>query len=248
MADHSWLDEHVELYAINALDDDEVERLERELAQEAEPVRSRYLREIGRTREALVEMTAVDATPPPPQLREALLAALPTAVPQADAESAKVISLAERRRRFSIAVGAVAAALILVIGGVMVGRVTAPEEKAPVSALEQQTMAILGSADMQLQRDSLSDGGSVIVATSREVNQAVVIAEGLPPTPPGQTYQMWLLGEGHDPTSVGTMGAEPVRQAVPITDLIGSDRIAVTIEPEGGSPQPTGEVVTNVPF
>ncbi|WP_374474336.1 hypothetical protein [Williamsia sp. DF01-3] len=63
MADHSWLDEHVELYAINALDDDEVERLERELAQEAEPVRSRYLREIGRTREALVEMTAVDATP-----------------------------------------------------------------------------------------------------------------------------------------------------------------------------------------
>lgn len=248
MANRSWLDEHVELYAINALDDDEVERLEDALAQAPEPVRSQYLREIGRTREALVEMTAVDATPPPPQLREAVLAAFPTAVPQLDAESAKVISLAERRRRFSIAVGAVAAALILVIGGVMVGRVTAPEEKAPASALEQQTMAILGSADMQLKRDSLSDGGSVIVATSREANQAVVIAEGLPLTPPGQTYQMWLLGEGHDPTSVGTMGAEPARQAVPITDLTGSDRIAVTIEPEGGSPQPTGEFVTAVQF
>jgi anti-sigma-K factor RskA len=248
MAEHSWLDEHVELYAINALDDDEENRLERALAQEPEPVRSRYLREIARTREALVQMTEVDATPPPPQLREALLAALPSELPEVGEPSAKVINLAERRRRFSIAVGAVAAALILVIGGVMVGRVTAPEEKAPASALEQQTMAILGSPDMQLQRDTLSDGGSVIVAASREANQAVVIAEGLPPTPVGQTYQMWLLGEGHDPTSVGTMGAEPVRQAVPIADLTGSDRIAVTIEPEGGSPQPTGEVVTNVSF
>jgi anti-sigma-K factor RskA len=248
LADNTWLDEHVELYAINALDNDEVERLERELTRAPEAERSRYLREIGRTREALVQMTAVDETPPPPQLRESLLAALPSALPEVGSAPAKVINLAERRRRFSIAVSAVAAALILVIGGVMVGRVTAPEEKAPVSALEQQTMAILGAGDMQLKKDTLSDGGSVTVATSREANQAVVIAEGLPPTPAGQTYQMWLLGEGHDPTSVGTMGAEPVRQAVPIADLTGSDRIAVTIEPDGGSPQPTGEVVTAVQF
>jgi anti-sigma-K factor RskA len=101
---------------------------------------------------------------------------------------------------------------------------------------------------MQVKRDTLSDGGTVIVAASREVNKAVVIAEGLPPTPEGRTYQMWLLGEGHDPTSVGTMGDEPVRQTVPIDDLTDSDRIAITIEPEGGSLQPTSEAVIAVPF
>jgi anti-sigma-K factor RskA len=249
MAEHSWLDEHVELYAINALDHDEVERLERELARETEAERSRYLREIGRTREALAQMSAADETAPPPHLREALLAALPSALPEAGSAPNNVVDLAARRRRLSVAIGAVAAALILVIGGVMVGRVTAPDEKAPVaSAIEQQTMQVLGASDVQVKRDTLSDGGTVIVAASRDVNKAVVIAEGLPPTPAGSTYQMWLLGEDHDPTSVGTMGDEPVRQAVPITDLTGSDRIAVTIEPEGGSAQPTGEAVTTVPF
>jgi anti-sigma-K factor RskA len=246
MAEHSWLDEHVELYAINALDNDESERIERELARETDAERSRYLREISRTREALAQMSAGNETAPPPQLREALLAALPSASPDVGSTPDNVVDLAARRRRLSVAVSAVAAALILVIGGVLVGRVTAPDEKAPVaSAIEQQ---ILGAADMQVKRDTLSDGGTVIVAASREVNKAVVIAEGLPPTPDGRTYQMWLLGEGHDPTSIGTMGDEPVRQTVPIDDLTDSNRIAITIEPEGGSPQPTSEAVIAVPF
>lgn len=263
MADHSWLDEHIELFAVGALDDTEIDRVEIEIARETVEEQRRYRREVSRTREALARMTIQDETPPPPRIREQLLASL-SAPPDFDRStdgvdpvaargavvgtSDNVIDLAARRRRVSLAVGSVAAALMLIIGGVLVGRVTAPESSAPVaSQLEQDTSAVLTAPDMQLRQDALG-GGNVTVAASRESNKAVVFADGLPPTPTGQTYQMWLIGDSHDPTSVGLMQGDPGRQVVALDDLTGSDQLGITIEPEGGSPQPTSEVITAVQF
>lgn len=264
MAEHSWLDEHIELYAVGALDDTEIDRVEVEIARETVLEQRRYRREVTRTREALASLSVQDATPPPPQIRDQLLASLtsgpvdgPEAPPDFDRSTdgvdevdrpANVIDLDARRRRISLAVGAVAAALMLIVGGVLVGRVTAPESKAPVaSELEQDTSKVLSAPDMQLRQDALGDG-SVTVAASREQNTAVVFADGLPPTPTGQTYQMWLLGDSHDPTSVGLMQGDPGRQVVALDDLTDSNKLGITIEPDGGSPQPTGEVITAVQF
>lgn len=269
MADHSWLDEHIELYAVGALDDTEIDRIEVEIARETVAEQRRYRHEVARTREALARMTVQVATPPPPQIRELIMANLSSqprsssdgraAPPDFDrstdgvdigkaAPPNNVIDLAARRRRISLAVGSVAAALMLIIGGVLVGRVTAPDTGAPVaSQLEQDTSAVLSAPDMQLRQDALGDG-NVTVAASRESNKAVVFADGLPPTPTGQTYQMWLLGESHDPTSVGLMQGDPGRQVIALDDLTGSNQLGITIEPDGGSPQPTSEVITAVQF
>ncbi|WP_207836069.1 anti-sigma factor [Williamsia soli] len=263
MAEHSWIDEHIELYAVGALDDTEIDRIEVEIARETVAEQRRYRHEVSRTREALAKMTIEVATPPPPRIREQLLASLssqPLDPPDFDrstdgvdpgkavSASNNVIDLAARRRRISLAVGSVAAALMLVIGGVLVGRVTAPDTGAPVaSELEQDTSKVLSAPDMQLRQDAVG-GGNVTVAASREANTAVVFADGLPPTPTGQTYQMWLLGDSHDPTSVGLMQGDPGRQVIALDDLTGSDKLGITIEPDGGSPQPTGEVITAVQF
>ncbi|ORM27710.1 anti-sigma factor [Williamsia sp. 1135] len=263
MAEHSWLDEHIELYAVGALDDTEIDRIEVEIARETVAEQRRYRHEVSRTREALAKMTVQVATPPPPQIREQLLASLssqPLEPPGFDrstdgvdpdkavSPSNNVIDLAARRRPISLAVGSVAAALMLIIGGVLVGRVTAPDTGAPVaSELEQDTSKVLSAPDMQLRQDAVG-GGNVTVAASREANTAVVFADGLPPTPTGQTYQMWLLGDSHDPTSVGLMQGDPGRQVIALDDLTGSDKLGITIEPDGGSPQPTGEVITAVQF
>jgi anti-sigma-K factor RskA len=77
-------------------------------------------------------------------------------------------------------------------------------------------------------------------------NQFIVTAFALPPAPPGRTYQLWAIAEGRSPVSMGTFETEddgrafvilPVDAAVADAGFI--DYCGVTLEPDGGSPQPT---------
>ncbi|PXW35840.1 UNVERIFIED_CONTAM: anti-sigma-K factor RskA [Williamsia faeni] len=245
MAENSWLDEHIELYALGALEADEVERVEREIAAAPVAERQRYRGEITRTREALASLSAGYATPPPPRIRQLVLADLP---PRETVPS-NVIDITSRRRRVTIAVGAVAAALALIVGGVLVGRVTAPDATGPVAQdVDKQISQVLAAPDMKLQQADIGEDTSVTVVASREEDKAVVLADGLPAVPAGQTYQMWLMGDDHDPVSVGLMQGSPGRQAVAVDNVSGSDTFGVTVEPAGGSPQPTGDPVVVVSF
>ncbi|WP_020107112.1 anti-sigma factor domain-containing protein [Nocardia sp. 348MFTsu5.1] len=245
MAENSWLDEHIELYALGALEADEVERVEREIAAAPVAERQRYRREITRTREALASLSAGYATPPPPRIRQLVLADLPPR----ETMPSNVVDITSRRRRVTIAVGAVAAALALIVGGVLVGRVTAPDATGPVAQdVDNQISQVLAAPDMQLQQADIGEDTSVTVVASREEDKAVVLADGLPAVPAGQTYQMWLMGDDHDPVSVGLMQGSPGRQAVAVDNVSGSDTFGVTVEPAGGSPQPTGDPVVAVSF
>jgi anti-sigma-K factor RskA len=79
----------------------------------------------------------------------------------------------------------------------------------------------------------------------RERN-ALFYASALPPLAPDKTYQLWLIADGK-PVSAGTFavdarGAGSLR----VDDIPGVESIeawAVTVEPRGGVPQPTGEMV-----
>lgn len=83
--------------------------------------------------------------------------------------------------------------------------------------------------------------GRVYVSASRGVFFA---AEGLPPLPAGRTYQLWTIVAGQ-PVSHGVFGLEADGRA----QVLGQappgpvDAIAVTIEPAGGVPAPTGDKV-----
>ena len=74
----------------------------------------------------------------------------------------------------------------------------------------------------------------------------VVTALGLPPAPAGKTYQLWAIRKGKPPLSMGTFDADPNGRAVttlPVAQEITNggfiDDCALTVEPVGGSPQPT---------
>jgi anti-sigma-K factor RskA len=73
-----------------------------------------------------------------------------------------------------------------------------------------------------------------------------VISHGLPPVPPGKAYQLWFLTSG-PPIPSGTFQPDLhsrgiVRAKLPPgrTDIAGA---AVSLEPAGGVPQPTGNIV-----
>lgn len=76
--------------------------------------------------------------------------------------------------------------------------------------------------------------------------QFIVTAFRLPQAPEGKTYQLWALRKGQAPLSMGTFAVNTsgrtmttlaVSNAITEGGLI--DDCALTIEPDGGSPQPT---------
>ena len=75
---------------------------------------------------------------------------------------------------------------------------------------------------------------------------AVLIIIGLSPLEPGRTYQVWLI-DGGAPVSAGLLTVDEQGQGVLVVtseEAIGSfNSLGISVEPEGGSPQPTGEIV-----
>lgn len=76
--------------------------------------------------------------------------------------------------------------------------------------------------------------------------RAVFYASHLPPAPDERTYQLWFIADG-EPMSAGVFEVDPEGEAtLLVEDVAPVDSIqawAVTVEPEGGVPQPTGEMV-----
>lgn len=71
----------------------------------------------------------------------------------------------------------------------------------------------------------------------------LMIASNLPKLEAGKTYQMWLIPKGKNPVSGGLFrtddrGGATHLQAGPI-DVANIAAVAVSLEPESGSPQPT---------
>ena len=86
--------------------------------------------------------------------------------------------------------------------------------------------------------------GQLIVDPNSQ--SAVLVIAGLPTLEAGKTYQVWLINGGA-PVSAGLLTVDANGQGVLIVtsqEAIGSfNSLGISIEPEGGSPQPTGEIV-----
>jgi len=76
--------------------------------------------------------------------------------------------------------------------------------------------------------------------------QLLLLVNGLPAAKPGRTYQLWVIVEGK-PVSLGIFDVGEQGRARMTTEklpeLRGPVTVAVTEEPAGGVPQPTGEMV-----
>ncbi|MGH9465196.1 MAG: anti-sigma factor domain-containing protein, partial [Thermoanaerobaculia bacterium] len=76
--------------------------------------------------------------------------------------------------------------------------------------------------------------------------QAVFYASELPPLAADQDYQLWFIADGV-PVSAGVFDPDEAgRGTLLVADVAAPESIqawAVTVEPAGGVPQPTGEMV-----
>jgi anti-sigma-K factor RskA len=90
--------------------------------------------------------------------------------------------------------------------------------------------------------EAKSAGGLLLYDPSRR--RAFLYAFNMPPLPPDKTYQLWAILDR--PISAGTFGTDRGNKSrvliprVPQLDRI--KQFAVSVEPDGGSPQPTGPI------
>lgn len=128
-----------------------------------------------------------------------------------------------------------------------------PELQRQINALQQElaqqddVMAILREgqslpiAGTEFQPTAI---GQLLVG--HDGQNALLVASDLATLPPEQTYQLWLIGDS-GPVSEGVFtvnesgtGFLEVQTETAVFDYAA---IGISVEPEGGSPQPTGDIV-----
>jgi anti-sigma-K factor RskA len=123
-------------------------------------------------------------------------------------------------------------------------------------ATAERLAAVEGGPGMQV-AELLSAGDVVTVAAdgeggvlgrlvaSPDRGEAVFVAAGWDRAPHAHTYELWVIDPAVGPVPAGTFDVDGAGGTLqPVTgDLRGAAAVAVTIEPEGGSPEPTTDPI-----
>lgn len=168
----------------------------------------------------------------------------PMATPPAAASTTPVVGAAERKaasrwRRsvVGMVVGA-AAAVGLIFGGVGLANTFGGGSLTQTVALAE----INAASDVQRAKVSMDDATATLV-WSGELGKSALLVDGLGSLPSDKVYELWYIGEG-GPVSAGTFSAaNGTTWRVLDGAMSAGDKVGVTVEPQGGSKQPTTDPI-----
>ncbi len=229
--DRERFDELKDAFVLGALPEEERRELEEYLA--AHPERQAEIEELG----AVAGLLALSPREqePSPELRRSIMEVVETEAQRPRARSGSV--LARMREFLGIRDLALGAAALLVIGlfswnMLLQGEMRDLQSRIQGSQEEGRMVALEGSGPARQAR------AEVMIL---EDHRAVLMAEDMPPVPEDKTFQIWVI-ENDVPRPSGVFEVREDRAAIVVENRVdGADAIAVTVEPEGGSPRPTTE-------
>lgn len=109
---------------------------------------------------------------------------------------------------------------------------------------------IESASDAQAVTAELTNGGTATAHWSESVGKAVLVSESLPTIEDDQSFELWYVRDGAA-VSAGVFdpAAEGASTALLEGPMEAGDVIAVTIEPQGGSPsgEPSSEPIVAIP-
>jgi anti-sigma-K factor RskA len=244
--EHSRLRENIPAYALGALDAEDVTALEAHI-QTCDSCQT----ELASYREMTDSLlAAVPPRDPSPALRKRLQGRLPSA------QSVRKVS----PPRFVPSFGKVAlgSALVILLAINLFSFSQLRELQRQQASLLQQvqnSQAALAMLSYPGTRAVLISEGNIsgTVLLDRDRNTAALVAWNLPELSPEQIYQVWLIEpDGHRvsaglfrPQAGSPYTTQPVSWNGDISAFVG---LGVTVEPAGGSDQPTGPRVFKVDF
>jgi anti-sigma-K factor RskA len=226
------------VYAVDALTGGELDEFEKHLQQCpacAEEVRG--------LRETAARLGLTTAIAPPPSMREQVLDAT-YRVRQLPPSGVRLITAdgSRRRRRLTrrlprpLAVTAMAAAIV----ALAVLQVGTRHQLQQAQTNNQTIASVLSASDARIQLSSSTVGGTVTAVVSRQDREAVITAAGMPTPSDAKVYPLWVISPA-GARSVGLLPGSSARATSPVLadDVQPGDQLAITIEPAGGTKQPT---------
>ncbi len=225
-----------ELYALGVLEDPERSELREHLGRGCEVC----VAGVKRAREAMAVLAeTVPPVAPPPRLRRRILA-----------------SVGVERSRWWVTPMLVGISLSCLVAafyyagrehslGIQMARVqTQSRQLLEEAARLNEALALLNQPETK--QVTFGEGapkpprGRVFVNPRQGV---LLLASNLPPAPPGKIYEMWIIPKGGNPVPAGLFQSDAEGAAMHLrrgpVDVAATGAVAVTLEAEGGAPQPT---------
>jgi anti-sigma-K factor RskA len=228
---HERFDELKDAYALGALPEQERRELEEYLA--AHPERQAEIDELGNVA-SLIALSPPEQEPPS-ELRRSIMDVVEA---EAQRPPARTRSwLAGVRELLSVKNLALAAAALLVIGLFSWNMLL----QGQVQDLQGQVASLQESQETRMV--ALAGTGAARQAQVEVIlikdHKAVLTAEDMTSVPESKTYQIWVI-EGDVPQPSGLFKPDGGTVAAVVEKPLDEDDvIAITIEPDGGSQQPT---------
>jgi hypothetical protein len=193
--------------------------------------------EVRGLREVTTSLALAAAAEPPPAMRERVMVAV--------RQTRQVAPETEHRARSwrpRLAPVLAAAAAVAIILAVAAGiRLASTQRQLSAAQAQAQAIgAVLSAPDARILSGRTTVGGVATVVVSAARRDLVVAVAGLRPLPDGRVYQLWLMGPPRT-RSAGLLPAAVRGHAGPVlaTGLAAGDKLGITIEPAGGTRQPT---------
>jgi anti-sigma-K factor RskA len=237
-------------YALDALPDEDRAEFERHLARCPS-----CADEVLGMREAAARLALAAAVAPPPGMREQVLTAiprtrqLPPAGPRLLARTGK--RARPRRLPLSRAVAATVGALTLVaaIAFLVVTQISTSSQLHQSQAASRAIAAVLAEPDARIESATATVGGTVTAVVSVRDREAVVTTAGVPSLPQARVYQLWVMTAAGTARSAGLLKLTGSGSADPVlaADVRPGDRLGITVEPDGGTRQPTTTPIVIMP-
>jgi anti-sigma-K factor RskA len=202
--------------------------------------------EVRGLRETTARLGMTTAIAPPPWMREQVLAAT-SRTRQLPPPDGRVVPLHTRSRRAAslrhlprplavAAMSAMAAAVIVLAVFQVNTRSQLHQAQAGASAVA----AVLSAPDAHIAMTSTTVGGTVTAVISRKDGEAVITTSGMPAAHSGKIYELWVItADGARSAGLMSGGTTGATSPVLADDVKSGDSLAITIEPAGGSSQPT---------
>jgi anti-sigma-K factor RskA len=232
--DYGRFEELKDAYVLGALSETERQEVEEYLA--AHPERQAEVEELG----AVAGLLALSPQEhePSPELRSRIM----------DAVRTEAVRPSVSHRSWRAWIGellgprnfALSTAALLVIGlfsWSMLLQGEVQDLQGRVQSLQNQPQ---GPQMVELGGAGTEQGARAEVVTL-EGDRAVLVVKNMPPVPEGKTYQIWVIEDDVPKPSGLFKPRQDSVAAVVEHPLESGDVIAVTVEPEGGSPKPTSD-------
>lgn len=224
-------------YAANAMPDDERWAFERHLA-ECDAC-NQEVRELQAT---TAQMGAAAAESPPAGMKAAVMAQIDEVRQETPA---RVVESARQRDPWHYRLLAPAAAVLAIAVLGLTGIIANLNHR--LTAMETQTgrvADVVAAGDLQIVQMPPVNGATARVIYSPTRGEGVFLADGLPAAPGDQVYELWFIGdEGAQPAGLFEADERGRVTHVITGDMAAVQAIGVTVEPAGGSVQPTSEPI-----